>query len=669
MDNNKFQNQNDNKQYLSMVNYLISQLNKAKISNFPVKNESNALPIFLYEFFVFELYLPRELLKLIRQPILAFRLLDFPSLTLEGNLNIRKQSIIFNQGKSSFFEMNLSELKENLVNQPMYVMFLDLNHGNIKVIGNCRLNISLFAYDSFLNYGKGPIPEPRRNILQLFDNTMEKIGEFEMSLIIRREYYKFDKNIEVTENKKTYLIKKAKKPKQILIKDKSENLMFKGEEKPKEQKEIYYDNNKISNSKYIKPQFINNIMIEKNDDAFNKHPINKEIIIKPYKKEEQKSPEKIEENKKNKKEKVMKCNAQTETDLIPGVDVPINKVDYNKKNKKKKKVKKDYNYNKMNYYQNNQMLINSMYNKYPSDSQYIFPEYELRPKNNNNSNNYFNNQNNNNNNFGGNEGTQNTYLNFLTNLKSQVNDYTNNLMNDKKLLQKIKEERNLNLPNKFDNQETNNINIQNNNIINNEKEFNKQPEDIKKSENFESSENKEINKDNNINENNNKNINNINNINENNEKEIKKVEESKDNDEEEGYDDFVESGKFNKSDNQKNNNEILENKFNNFNPDFDVKVEDNIQESINNIDTNNNDNNLNNNVNLASDNEIKEDSSLKKNNKNNQVDSGEIKEEIDENLISTKKQIRTSKNGEINSGSDFKGLASSSTEKIENLLK
>ena len=157
----------------------------------------------------------------------------------------------------------------------MYVMFLDLNHGNIKVIGNCRLNISLFAYDSFLNYGKGPIPEPRRNILQLFDNTMEKIGEFEMSLIIRRKYYKFDKNIEVTENKKTYLIKNAKKPKQIFIKDKSENLMFKGEEKPKEQKEIYYDNNKISNSKYIKPQFINNIMIKKNDDAFNAHPINK----------------------------------------------------------------------------------------------------------------------------------------------------------------------------------------------------------------------------------------------------------------------------------------------------------------------------------------------------------------------------------------------------------
>ena len=668
MDNNKFQNQNDNKQYLSMVNYLISQLNKAKISNFPVKNQSNALPIFLYEFFVFELYLPRELLKLIRQPILAFRLLDFPSLTLEGNLNIRRQSIIFNQGKSSFFEMNLSELKENLVNQPMYIMFLDLNHGNIKVIGNCRLNISLFAYDSFLNYGKGPIPEPRRNILQLFDNTMEKIGEFEISLIIRREYYKFDKNIEVTENKKTVLIKKAKKSKQILTKDRSENLMFIGKEKPKEPKEIFYDNNKISNSKYMKPQFINNIMIEKNDNAFNAHPINKEIIIKPYNKEEKKSPEKIEEDKKNKKGKVMKCNAQTETDLIPGVDVPINKVDYHKKNVKKKKVKKDYNFNKMNYHQNNQMLINSMYSKYPSDSHYIFPEYELRPINNNNNyfNNYFNNQNNNNNNFGGNGGIQNnTYLNFLTNLKSQVNDYTNNLINDKKLLQKIKDERNLNLPNKLENQESNNINIQDD-INKNENQFNNQIKDIKKSESIKSFENKEIDKDNNINENINKNIiNNDNkNINENEEKVLKKLEESKD---DEGYDDFEDSDKLNKSINQKKNNEILENKFNNFNTDFDIKNEDNIPENINNIDTNSN--KINNNVNLASETEIKEDSSLKKNNQNNRIDSGEIGEEIDENLISTKKQIKTSKNGEINSGSEFKGLASSSTEKIENLLK
>ena len=221
MNNNKVQNQNENEEYLSMVNYLISQLNKAKVNAFPVKNQSTSLPIFLYEFFVFELYLPSELLKFIKQPILAFRLLDFPSLTLEGSLNYQRQSIIFNQGKSSYFEMDLLDLKDNLLNQPMYIMFLDLNHGNIKVIGNCRLNVSLFTYDSFLNYGKGPIPEPRRNILQLFDNTMEKIGEFEMTLVIRREYYKFDKNIEIKENTKSVVIKKAKKKKPNLIREKN----------------------------------------------------------------------------------------------------------------------------------------------------------------------------------------------------------------------------------------------------------------------------------------------------------------------------------------------------------------------------------------------------------------------------------------------------------------
>ena len=64
--------------------------------------------------------------------------------------------------------------------------------------------------------------------------------------------------------------------------------------------------------------------------------------------------------------------------------------------------------------------------------------------------------------------------------------------------------------------------------------------------------------------------------------------------------------------------------------------------------------------------------SQRKENKNNgnQIESGEINEEIDDNLISTKKQIKTSNNNiDINSASENKGLASSSTEKIENLLK
>ena len=684
MNNNKVQNQNENEEYLSMVNYLISQLNKAKVNAFPVKNQSTSLPIFLYEFFVFELYLPSELLKFIKQPILAFRLLDFPSLTLEGSLNYQRQSIIFNQGKSSYFEMDLLDLKDNLLNQPMYIMFLDLNHGNIKVIGNCRLNVSLFTYDSFLNYGKGPIPEPRRNILQLFDNTMEKIGEFEMTLLIRREYYKFDKNIEIKENTKSVVIKKAKKKKQNLIRDKNESLMYKGQS-PKKQKTIIYDNNKISNSKYTQPQFINNIILEKKDKAFNAHPVNKEIIIKPKKEEEEKYPEDFQDKPKNKKSKVMKKNAQTETDLIPGVDVPINKVDYNKENKIVKKKEKKKNNNINNKKNNNQMLINSMYNKYQADYNYNLPQYEIVPINNFNNNtnnfnninsnefkNYYNNQNNINNNFSKKESPKNennSYLQFLTDLKSKVNNYTNTLLNDQKALQKIKEERNLNQENILNNMQSNpntnnNNNIDNINIIDN----NNQNEEIQKQELDKKSEKEEnlkksddnSDEDNQI-ENNNDN-NNKNNIKELNHSNMQIKEEDE-------YNDFEISDKSKEKNDNKESNNILDNKFNNFDNDIEIKNENDIQE---NIVRNNSENNINKSSNrIQSDNDIKEDNSLIEKNKNKKIgeDSNEINEEIEENIASIPKENKIVNSEEINSGTENKGLASSSTENIEKLLK
>ena len=684
MNNNKVQNQNENEEYLSMVNYLISQLNKAKVNAFPVKNQSTSLPIFLYEFFVFELYLPSELLKFIKQPILAFRLLDFPSLTLEGSLNYQRQSIIFNQGKSSYFEMDLLDLKDNLLNQPMYIMFLDLNHGNIKVIGNCRLNVSLFTYDSFLNYGKGPIPEPRKNILQLFDNTMEKIGEFEMTLLIRREYYKFDKNIEIKENTKSVVIKKAKKKKPNLIRDKNESLMYKGQS-PKKQKTIIYDNNKISNSKYTQPQFINNIILEKKDKAFNAHPVNKEIIIKPKKEEEEKYPEDFQDKPKNKKSKVMKKNAQTETDLIPGVDVPINKVDYNKENKIMKKKEKKKNNNINNKKNNNQMLINSMYNKYQADYNYNLPQYEIVPINNFNNNtnnfnntnsnefkNYYNNQNNINNNFSKKESPKNennSYLQFLTDLKSKVNNYTNNLLNDQKVLQKIKEERNLNQENILNNMQSNpntnnNNNIDNINIIdnNNQNEEIQKQELDKKSEKEENLKKSDDNSDEDNQIENNNNNNNKNNIKELNQSNMQKKEEDE-------YNDFEISDKSKEKNDNKESNNILDNKFNNFDNDIEIKNENDIQE---NIVRNNSENNINKSSNrIQSDNDIKEDNSLIEKNKNKKIgeDSNEINEEIEENIASIPKENKIVNSEEINSGTENKGLGSSSTENIEKLLK
>ena len=619
-----------NAEYLSMINHLINTLNKAKISPSSLQNQEKALPIFLYEFFVFELYLPRELIKIVKQPILAFRLLDFPTLTLEGNVNLTRESIFFNQGKSSFFEMDMGQLKENLANQPMYIMFLDLNHGNMKIIGTCRLNLSLFAYDSFLNYDintKGP--DPRRNILQLFDNSMEKIGEFEMSLLIRREYYKYDKDIEINEKTKTLLIKKAKKSKTAskkYVKDKNDNFFIKGEEKPKNKNVINYDNNMIMNDNYnqqqaqAQPQYVNNFILEGKDKAFNAHPVNKVITIKPQSKSSQvEQNNKNEEKKKGKKRKITKKSVQTETDLLPGVNVPINNFDYTKNTKKNNSRKK--NVNSYDNRPNNQQLVESMYNKVQNNPQYYFPntEYGSFKDYNNNFNNFYNssgsnfntsyynnqsnnnynynnsnnkryhnidddmlfyqtngmdmnNQNNNNNQINSNNNSNlnettksepNEYLKLITEIKSKVSTYKDKLENEQKNIKKIKEERNINT-NLNINMNSNSLNQDNNNEIDNINinKNDKNDDDNNDLNNINNNDNIEKNK-NNIDDEtindyyNNKNDINNNNINNDNKNVSQNKKETNSNEDNNGYDDFISSDITN------NNNNNTDNKNNN----------------------------------------------------------------------------------------------------------
>ena len=604
-------NQKQSQEYLSMIDYLISNLNKAKLSPPSLSNNQKSLPIFLYEFFVFELYLPRDLIRIIKQPILAFRLLDFPTLTLEGNVNLSKETIYFNQGKSSFFEMDLGQLKDNLINQPMYIMFLDLNHGNMKIIGNCRLNISIFAYDSFLNFDKSSKgPQPRRNILQLFDNSMEKVGEFEISLLIRREYYKFDKNIEIDEKKKTFLIKKLKKNKEKYQKDKNEQFFISGLQKPKDvtknfDNNFYYNKN-LSNNEYDQkqPQYVNNFILEGKDTAFNAHPVNKVITIRSQSQSHTQSRTQNEGTKKGKKRKKSKRSIQTETDLLPGVNVPINNIDYNKNSKRTQNInKKGYSKNISNRMNNNQQLIDSMYNKVQKTTQYNLPYNNSDSFNYNNSNNNFYNPNGsnfNNNIYGNNKNIDsnmlynqtngmktnlnnqnispqinyinqnnisynnnsnitnksepNEYLKLVTELKSKVSAYKDKLINEQKNIQKIKEKRNINSNLDMDllNPNKDNENVNDNN-------------DNNKNENFDEYNNNSINKDN---ENNNDNYSN------------------NDNNDNEDNNDY--NNKFN---NYNENNDIHNNS-NNLENNNDNQV-NNDANKFNNIDNNLNDKNAN----------------------------------------------------------------------------
>ena len=503
-------NQKQNEEYISMINYLINHLNKAKLGPSILNNNQKLnTPIFLYEFFVYELYIPSEIFKFIKQPMLCFRLFDFPTLSLEGTLNPKNESIIFNQGKSSYFEMEIDDIKDKLIKQPLYIMFIDLNYGNINVIGNCRLNISLFSFDTFINYGidsKGP--EPRKNFIQLFDNTMQKIAEFEFALLIKREYYKFDKNIEMVEDqKRSYLIKKAKKsrdPMKNYKETKSDFFCIEGKEKPKNEKPIknnknyikFGDNNDINVKKGPQPQYVNNFILEGKDQAFNAHPVNKVIIIGGKNKGED---DPLNKEKKKKRKVKNTSDFQTQTDELEGVDVPINQVNYHKKEKPKRKI--------YNTKPNNDQLFESMYKKIKNNNQYNFnySNYNNQNLNYNNNKNIGNDQlffqtngiynntnmsskqNNNsmlNNTYKSNnenspkKSEQNEYLKLVLEIKSKVGAYKEKLINEQNNIQKIKEERNINTnllnieqSNEINNNFNNNINNNQNNCDNNTQKY------------------------------------------------------------------------------------------------------------------------------------------------------------------------------------------------------
>jgi hypothetical protein len=178
--------------YNYIINYLLKTVNNKEEK--PDNETKQDKPVFLFEFFIFDLYIPKEVLDTLKQPLLSFRLLDFPTQTLEGRIDKQKQIVSFQQGKSCFFEMETHYLKEYLINEPLYIMLVDMNFGDMKILGSSKVNISIFSYDSFLNYSANP-PRSRRNVLKLYDNTMANIAEFDIALLIRREYFAYEKII------------------------------------------------------------------------------------------------------------------------------------------------------------------------------------------------------------------------------------------------------------------------------------------------------------------------------------------------------------------------------------------------------------------------------------------------------------------------------------------
>lgn len=180
--------------------------NEKLIINYLLKNDktnvepsnSEGIPLFLFEFYVFDMVVPDEILILLKNPMLTFRLMDYPTQTIFGAKDTKNSKIVFRTGKCCYFEMEIEHFKHSIKEEPLYIMLVDSFQGEMKLIATSKVNVSIFGYDQFCQFSGKP-PLPRRNVLKLFDNLYTTICEFDISMLIRREYFKYNADKRETE--------------------------------------------------------------------------------------------------------------------------------------------------------------------------------------------------------------------------------------------------------------------------------------------------------------------------------------------------------------------------------------------------------------------------------------------------------------------------------------
>lgn len=98
---------------------------------------------FKFQFFVHQVTLTKDFFN-IEQPAIAIRFLDFPTLVIHGEVN-SNGLLQFSKGKSTSFKMNSDTLRAALASKPFYVMFIDANTSNIKMLASSNVNLSVLA--------------------------------------------------------------------------------------------------------------------------------------------------------------------------------------------------------------------------------------------------------------------------------------------------------------------------------------------------------------------------------------------------------------------------------------------------------------------------------------------------------------------------------------------
>lgn len=182
--------------YTSIVNQLSSSLCKSKEEQ--STHSSEALPIFLFKFNIKTLSLLGHSAIHNKQIVVSIKFLNYPMFkipiktTANNTNNKAKITIEINQSFSLYFKFNPKELEDRLKKVPLVIVVVDsVSH---KIIASARIHLNVFAKKAFLAFNPScnPIPNPRRKTIFLFhlSDLNKPIGDIDIAMIIRREYFK-----------------------------------------------------------------------------------------------------------------------------------------------------------------------------------------------------------------------------------------------------------------------------------------------------------------------------------------------------------------------------------------------------------------------------------------------------------------------------------------------
>ena len=137
---------------------------------------------FNFSFYAHEIQFANNL-KGIKNPAVAIRFLDFPTMMLRATSGIGGK-LILDSGKKCSFKMHSDDLSRALSSKLAYIMLVDADPKDTSIIASCTLDLKMFSRDQVFFGHEEPGHNVKRAQVVLFDRVRNQVAKLDASISI-----------------------------------------------------------------------------------------------------------------------------------------------------------------------------------------------------------------------------------------------------------------------------------------------------------------------------------------------------------------------------------------------------------------------------------------------------------------------------------------------------